>query len=186
MQSSLTLGNFEGSVLGMQSILPSQGMPHNSVESVLHQGQKFGDYQSTAINFGIRRRCGRRGRPPRNISFVTHEGEMYSNMLEAPKNTYYFSIKQATSGEAPLDKEALIETIEFDDFRTQCTTRDELIHVFKSIAAKKGFKAIIPFTDRNNRLSTSTTFCCSLAGESIRKKSTNCPFKVTYVKNFND
>ncbi len=35
-------------------------------------------------------------------------------------------------------------------------------------------------------MSTSTTFCCSLAGESVRKKSTNCPFKVTYVKNFND
>ena len=31
-------------------------------------------------------------------------------------------------------------------------------------AAKKGFKAIIPFTDRNNRMTTSTTFCCSLAG----------------------
>jgi len=35
-------------------------------------------------------------------------------------------------------------------------------------------------------MTTSTTFCCSLAGQSIRKKSTNCPFKVTYVKNFND
>lgn len=66
------------------------------------------------------------------------------------------------------------------------SSRDELIHVFKSIAAKKGFKAIIPFTDRNNRMSTSTTFCCSLAGQSIRKKSTNCPFKVTFSKNFND
>eukprot|EP00347_Sterkiella_histriomuscorum_P005450 403356570 len=52
--------------------------------------------------------------------------------------------------------------------------------------AKKGFKAIIPFTDRNNRMSTSTAFCCSLAGQSARKKSTNCPFKVTYTKNFQD
>lgn len=65
----------------------------------------------------MRRRVGRRGRPPRNISFVTHDGEMYSNMLEPPKNTYYLSIKQATSGEVPLDKDALIDTIEFDDFR---------------------------------------------------------------------
>jgi hypothetical protein len=35
-------------------------------------------------------------------------------------------------------------------------------------------------------MTTSTTFCCSLAGQSIRKKSTNCPFKVSYVKNFSD
>jgi hypothetical protein len=102
------------------------------------------------------------------------------------KNTYYFSIKQATSGEMPIERESLVETVGFDDFKFLCSTRDELIHVFKSIAAKKGFKAIIPFTDRNNRMSTSTTFCCSLAGQSIRKKSTNCPFKVTYVKNIND
>ena len=69
---------------------------------------------------------------------------------------------------------------EMFDFQTQ--SRDELIHNLKVVAANAGFKAIIPFTDRNNRISTSTAFCCSLAGTSNRKKSTNCPFKVGYIK----
>lgn len=86
---------------------------------------------------------GRRGRPPK--SGWADDG--------VPKSSYYFSIKQATSGELPIDKDSLIETPYFQDFENcLCQSRDELIHVFKSIAAKKGFKAIIPFTDRNNKV----------------------------------
>lgn len=39
----------------------------------------------------------------------------------------------------------------FETFNFLTETRDELIHTLKIVAAKVGFKAIIPFTDRNNR-----------------------------------
>ena len=71
---------------------------------------------------------------------------------EQKKNNYYLSIKKATSGAIPLNYDSLTETPEFLEFDFACQQRDELIHLFKTVAAKKGFKAIIPFTDRNNRV----------------------------------
>jgi hypothetical protein len=48
------------------------------------------------------RRTGRRGRPPRNLSFFNQlaaGGSLAEIPAEdIPKNTYYFTIKQATSG----------------------------------------------------------------------------------------
>jgi hypothetical protein len=126
-------------------------------------------------------RRARRGRPPRNLAFLNSlapynplhpplaaDGTPLDPSLFSqygpPKNSYYASIKYATSGQFLIDRDSLVDTIAFTDFNFLSSSRDELIHIFKSIAAKKGFKAIIPFTDRNNRMSTSSTFCCSLAG----------------------
>ncbi|CDW80092.1 UNKNOWN [Stylonychia lemnae] len=153
---------------------PGQYIPNEQHQNTLNDPSLATG--ATYIQNGKLRRRGKRGRPPKNG---------YSDENQ-PKNTYYFSIKQATSGAIPIDYNSLVDTPEFQDFNFLSQSRDELIHLFKTVAAKKGFKAIIPFTDRNNRMSTSTSFCCSLAGQSARKKSTNCPFKVTYTKNFAD
>ena len=80
----------------------------------------------------------------------------------------------------------MVETPDFDDFKISAETREQLIHTVKTIAAKIGFKAIIPFSDRNNRTTATSYFCCSLSGVSSRKQSTNCPFKLTYMKTIND
>lgn len=68
------------------------------------------------------------------------------------------------------------------DFDFCSYNRDELIGQVKTKAAIEGFRAIIPFADRNNRFYASTSFACCMAGVSQRKLSSNCPFKITYVK----
>ena len=53
----------------------------------------------------------------------------------------------------------------------------------KSLALHSGFRAILPFADRNNRILASTSFTCCMGGmSSVRKVSSACPFKVTYIK----
>ena len=45
----------------------------------------------------------------------------------------------------------LTQTPNFHEFNIVVETREQLIHTVKSTAARIGFKAIIPFSDRNNR-----------------------------------
>jgi hypothetical protein len=78
----------------------------------------------------------------------------------------------------------MTETPNFHEFNVNVETREQLIHSVKSIAAKMGFKAILPFSDRCNRTTAITYFCCSMSGQSTRKQSTNCPFKLTYMKTY--
>lgn len=65
-------------------------------------------------------------------------------------------------------------------------SRDDLIMQVKHKAHIAGFRAIIPFADRNNRFYNSSAFACCMGGSSMRKNSTNCPFKITYVKQHNE
>ena len=80
----------------------------------------------------------------------------------------------------------MVETPNFHEFNIVVETREQLIHSVKSIAARIGFKAIIPFSDRNNRQTATSYFCCSLSGVSSKRTSTNCPFKLTYTKSIQD
>jgi hypothetical protein len=73
------------------------------------------------------------------------------------------------------------------DFDFFPPTRDDLIYQVKQKSFNAGFRAIIPFADRNNRFQHSTSFACCLGGmSSIRKSTTNCPFKATYVRLMNE
>lgn len=82
----------------------------------------------------------------------------------------------------PLEMTNLVETPHFENFNFMCESRDSLIAQIKKVSAISGFKAIIPYTDRNNKFSTSITFSCCLASICQRKRATNCPFKITYIK----
>ena len=84
----------------------------------------------------------------------------------------------------PVDQ--MVETPQFHEFNIVVETREQLIHSVKSTAARIGFKAIIPFSDRNNRQTATSYFCCSLSGVSSRRTSTNCPWKLTYMKSIQD
>jgi hypothetical protein len=95
------------------------------------------------------------------------------------------SIKQGVMGHVPpLDKSTMTETPNFHEFNINVETREQLIHSVKSLAARVGFRAILPFSDRCNRTTAITYFCCSMSGSSARKASTNCPFKLTYMKTY--
>lgn len=95
------------------------------------------------------------------------------------------SIKQGVMGHvAPIDKSLMTESPNFHEFNISVETREQLIHSVKSTAARSGFRAILPFSDRCNRTTAMTYFCCSLSGMSQRKQATNCPFKLTYMKTY--
>ena len=101
-------------------------------------------------------------------------------------NSYYLSIKRAVNGYVNIPEKDKVETPNFHEFNMVVQTREQLIHTVKSTAARIGFKAIIPFSDRNNRHTATSYFCCSLSGSSVRKVATNCPFKLTYTKSVTD
>ena len=84
----------------------------------------------------------------------------------------------------PLDKSSMTDTPNFHEFNINVETREQLIHSVKSTAARCGFRAILPFSDRCNRTTAITYFCCSLSGMSSRKQATNCPFKLTFMKTY--
>ena len=104
-----------------------------------------------------------------------------------PSKSYYMSIKQGVMGHVPpVDKSKMTETPNFHEFNISVETREQLIHSVKSTAARLGFKAILPFSDRCNRTTAITYFCCSMSGMSSRKLATNCPWKLTYMKTYID
>ena len=53
----------------------------------------------------------------------------------------------------------------------------------RDISLKQGFKALCPYNDTSNKLYTCITMMCALCGSlTLKKNSTNCPFKLTYIK----
>lgn len=105
----------------------------------------------------------RRGRRPKDFC----EGfSAFSNHNQS----YYMSIKACVMNHVPpFDKSTMTETEDFHEFNINVETREQLIHSVKSTAARAGFRAILPFSDRCNRTTAITYFCCSLSGKSNRK-----------------
>ena len=83
----------------------------------------------------------------------------------------------------PVDPAQMTETPGFQDFQNlRPDNREALVAQVKATAADKGFRAIIPFSDRTNRTTQITYFVCSCSGTSVRKSISGCPFKLTYMK----
>lgn len=99
-------------------------------------------------------------------------------------NTYYHSIRESTTNLQDLDPTKLVTMDNELAYSTiKPTTREQLVVMVKGLALHSGFRAIIPFADRNNKNLHSTCFTCCMGGVSgVRKVSSSCPFKVTYVK----
>jgi hypothetical protein len=94
---------------------------------------------------------------------------------------YYHSIRASTTAQN-LDMAKMVTMENEKDFDFCPYTRDDLVMRVKQISGIAGFRAIIPFADRNNRFYASTAFACCMSGISIRKHASNCPWKVTYIK----
>ena len=99
-----------------------------------------------------------------------------------PIMNYYHAIRASTSGLNDLDPSTLVTMANEKEFDFCPFSRDDLIMGVKHKAMEAGFRAIIPFADRNNRFYNSSAFACCMGGVSTKKNASNCPFKVTYVK----
>ena len=132
-----------------------------------------GMYRPSMFPYPVRRGRGR-GRASYNVN---NNGQL----------SYYYQIKQSIMNPQPIPLEHQHETPNFDKFKEIAVeTRENLVHCVKSLAASIGFKAIIPFSDRNNRQSATSYFCCSLSGVSSKRTNTSCPWKLTYTKVIQD
>ena len=99
-----------------------------------------------------------------------------------PKMNYYHSIRASTANNRNLDPNSLVTMDNEKEYDFCPFTREDLIMYVKQKAGIAGFRAIIPFADRNNKYYASTAFACCMSGISLKKASSNCPFKLTYVK----
>lgn len=99
-----------------------------------------------------------------------------------PKMNYYHAIRASTANNQLLDPSTLTNMENEVEFDFCPFTREDLILHVKHKANAVGFRAIIPFADRNNKCYASTAFACCMSGISVKKASSGCPFKVTYVK----
>lgn len=102
----------------------------------------------------------------------------------APVMNYYHALRMSTSNFANIDKSTLVTMPNEKEF-IDChpVIREELVRAVKNLANISGFRAILPFADRNNRYYASSSFACCMGGMSTeRKTSSGCPFKMTYVK----
>ena len=63
-----------------------------------------------------------------------------------------------------------------------------MIEYIKKLSMERGFKAIIPVSDRYSMDGTSTTFGCNMAGvcKGLRRElvAQKCPFRISYRKVF--
>ena len=103
----------------------------------------------------------------------------------APVMNYYHALRMSTSNQnfASIDKSTLISMPNENDFDCHPVIRDDLVRAVKNLAHIAGFRAILPFADRNNGRYASSSFACSMGGMSMNKKTASgCPFKVTFVK----
>ncbi len=122
-----------------------------------------------------------------NAYVPKRRGRRPKHLLEPGQMSYYHSVKQSIMNPAPTPSHLITETPNFHEFKQIVVeTRENLVHCVKSMAARIGFKAIIPFSDRNNRQTATSYFCCSLSGVSSKRTSTNCPWKITYTKSIQD
>jgi hypothetical protein len=81
-----------------------------------------------------------------------------------PKMNYYHSLKVSTVSGRDLDPTTLTTMPNERDFDFTPFSREELIMSVKQRAHIAGFRAIIPFADKNNRFYHSTAFACCLGG----------------------
>jgi hypothetical protein len=96
---------------------------------------------------------------------------------------YYHAIRASTSCNLTgIDPITLTTMCNENEYNFHPFSRDDLIMGVKTKAYTAGFRAIIPFADRNNKYYSSTSFACCMGGVSVKKVSSNCPFKLTYVK----
>lgn len=64
-----------------------------------------------------------------------------------------------------------------------CTVRQEVMCWVKELALKEGFKTIVPFNDRMNKMFTCISMnCCLCCNLSSRKSQINCPWRLTFLK----
>ena len=81
----------------------------------------------------------------------------------------------------PTDE--LVETPDLADFNFTSKSRITLIEEMKNLSMTRGFKSIIPISDKNTgHGGIKTTFGCNMSGVTMRKLTTRCPFRMEYKK----